>query len=524
MGEASDDPRPPRPPMTPGQPLPRIVRFAPPPEEEPPPRKKKKDGKGKNQGKDGEKTGVLEEATPNLDTYETRRTIRLVVGVATLGILALVVFLFAGLFGGGAEPPAEENQAAPPPMPSPARTAARAEREAELALADARAFAKKGDGELSLRKLKGLVEGYPQTAAAEKARESLRNAEQGLPLFVDVPLVVARPGQAAPPAPEPADEAVVIAAPEPPPPGPAEAAIAPPPIPPEPFRETGLPIEPMSLSPRPLPAGFRARAEAGLHPSGWPWEITCDKDGAAMRLVPGGTFLMGREAGPAEERPAHRVAISTFYMDQHETTVRQYGYFIRETGRKSPSSVSEASSEDQPVTRIRAQEAYEYTQWAGKELPTEAQWEFAARTIDGRLHPWGPDDPVWEPTRRPGQIDPVMSFPLDMSPYGVFDLAGNVREWTLDWFDPKLYRSQADQVARDPANPTRPRSRSPEVAIRGGSPAWLSTWRAGMKPDARLPDLGFRGVLAVERSANPTIPASGPAPAGGRPSGGLVPF
>lgn len=511
--------------MTPGQPLPRIARFALPPEDEPArPRKPAKGEKGKKKSPDGEKTGVLDEATPNLDTYETRRTIRLVIGLGALGVLVAIIVMISGAFRGSREETVAEEDGSAAAPPAPSHTAERAEREADLALADARAFAVKGDGELSLKRLRGIVEGYPDTSAAEKARGSLRNAEQGLPLFVDVPLVVARPvAPASIPMARP-EEAVVVVPPAAPVAGEAEVAIARPPTPPEPYRDLGLPREPAQVALRPLPPGFRPRAEVGLHASGWPWEITCDKDGSALVLVPGGSFTMGRDDGPPEERPAHRVTLSTFYVDQHEITARQFAIFARETGRRAPAAETDtAASEERPVTRVRAQEAYEYLRWAGKSLPTEAQWELAARTIDGRIHPWGNGEPVWTSPRRAGQIDPVMSFPLDLSPYGAFDLAGNAREWTGDWFDPKLYRSRADQAVNDPANPTRPTTRSPEVAIRGGSARWLSSWRAGMKPDARLPDLGFRGVLAVERAANPTLPG-GPAPAGSRPSGNLVPF
>jgi formylglycine-generating enzyme required for sulfatase activity len=520
MGDPADDPRPPRPPLTPGQPLPRIARFAIPPDDDPPRPKAARSKKRKSSKGDGESSGVLDEATPNLDTYETRRKVRLGIGLAATAVFALVLWFVASRFRGATPDEFVEDTGPQPPPPALAPTSLRAEREAEVALADARAFAQKGDGELSLKRLRAIVAGYPKTAAAEKAREAVRNAEQGLPLFVDVPLVVARP--VAPATPEPEPEAVVVAVPpEPPAPGPAEVEVAPPPTPPEPFRDTGLPREHADALPRALPEGFRARPEAGTHASGWPWEITCDKDGGAMVLVPGGTFTMGRDDGPAEERPAHRVTLSTFYIDQHEVTARQFALYARESGQKaSPAESDGSASDDRPAVRVRAKDAYEYLRWAGKSLPTEAQWEFAARTIDGRLHPWGAAAPAWNPPRKPGQIDAVMSYPLDLSPYGAFDLAGNVREWTIDWFDPRLYRGRASQPVTDPANPTRPRTRSPEVTIKGGSPTWVTTWRAGMKPDARLPDLGFRGVLPVEQSANPTIPTAPGAPRGNS----LVPF
>jgi sulfatase modifying factor 1 len=525
MSEYADDPRPPRPPMTPGQPLPRVTRFPMPPEDPEPPRKKKAKDRAKSKsGEKGQKTTILEEATPNLDTYETRRTIRIVVGVAASAAVLLAIFLVAGLFR-GAEPEEgfpEDN--APPPGAQAKPSPERAEREARLTLADARKFAEKGDADLTLKRLKAVVEGYPNTAAAAEAREALARGDQGLPLFVDVPLVIAR---AVPPPVEPERQPDVIAVPPAPPttPGPTEVLVAPPPVPPEPRKETGLSLERADVPPKPLPEGFRARPESGVHPSGWPLEITCDQDGASMVLVPGGSFLMGRDDGPAVERPAHRVMLSTYYIDQHEVTVRQYDLFVKATGHRPPGGPDEAAATADPalpVVRVSAQDAWEYAQWARKDLPTEAQWELAARTIDGRPHPWGAGEPVWDPPRKPGQIDPVMSFALDLSPYGAYDLAGNVREWTLDWFDPQFYQQfRTTPVAVDPSNRVRGKSRSPEVTIKGGSASWISSWRAGMRPTARLPDLGFRCVLPVERSVPP--PGAPPTPGGGAP-GGAVPF
>ena len=105
-----------------------------------------------------------------------------------------------------------------------------------------------------------------------------------------------------------------------------------------------------------------------------------------------------------------------------------------------------------------------------------------------------------------------MSHRLDLSPYGVFDLAGNVREWTADWFDPGLYARHNGSAVIDPSNPQPGRARIPERAIRGGSPDWLATWRAGVRPTARLENLGFRGVLPLAgATAAGAIAADAPA-------------
>jgi formylglycine-generating enzyme required for sulfatase activity len=519
----------PPPPPAPGQPLPRIRNYPMPDEEEKPPsqaagapetprgRKKGRDRKKDRDLEEGERTTILEEQTPSLDTYETRRAIRIGAGVALLGLVVLLGFFVAGQFGPD-EPEVLEEEAPSAGPVAQGPSAERLEREARVVLGDARRFAEQGDADLTLRRLKSVVDGYPKTAAAAAAAEAIRRGEQGLPLFVDVPLVIAR-NVPPPVVPERQPDVIAVEPAPPAAPGPAEVVVAPPPVPPEPRKETGLTFERADIPARPLPGGFRPRPEAGVHPTGWPLEITCDKDGAAMVLVPGGDFLMGRDDGPGAERPAHRVALSAYYIDQHEVTARQFEIFARATGRRpTPRSEGdgEADPDAMPATRVSANDAYQYAEWAGKALPTEAQWEMAARTTDGRLFPWGNDPPGRE--REPGRLAPVMSDPLDLSPYGVFDLAGNVREWTQDWFDPRFYQQHRGAVVTEPANPTRGRSRTPEVTIRGGSPNGTATWRAGMRPDSRLNDLGFRCVLPVERpAAAPGVPAPGN-------SGGLVPF
>jgi formylglycine-generating enzyme required for sulfatase activity len=541
------------PPSTPApqpvKPLPRLVRFTD-PDEEPPrrrtPRKEpepepKPAAKGPKpparvREEPGEKKGVLEEQTPELDTYETRSKIRLALGlglVAALGLALLFVLRpFLGSGPSGAEGEAGLAAADPvvtgaPPAPNPkaAATAEPAEREARLALDEARGFALKKDADNTLRRLQAVVERYPKSAAAKEAKAALDRGDEGLPLFVDVPLVLARKAEAAP-KPEPVPAPVVEVAPAPrPPPGPAQAELAPPLVTPEPRVETGLTLQRADVPPRPLPDGFRARPEAGVHPSGWPLEITCDHDGAAMVLVPGGTFRMGRDDGPPQERPAHKVTVSPYYIDQHEVTLRQYRLFAIATGRKLPAEIESDSQADPalPMVQVSAREAKDYADWCSKSLPTEAQWELAARTTDGRVHPWGPGPPDWGRPRKPGQIDPVMSFPLDLSPYGAFDLAGNAREWTADWYDSRYYQQFLRTVPVDPLGPAKGSSRGASLTIKGGSPTWDCSWRADMRPEARLPDLGFRCVLWLTPKPASAPPAQ-QAPNAPRTAPGVVPF
>lgn len=526
----------PLPPREPGQPLPRKRFSLPEPEDDPPPRKKPKgDAKGRSKDKpkkaarkdagdgDDEKKGVLIEETPELDTYDTRRKLRLVIGAVAVGLLSLIfLFVYRAFSGGEAEP--EVAEAAPAgPARNPAAEALRLENEATVALDDARRVARNGDAEKSLQRLKNLLEAYPKSHAATEAREAIDRAEQGLPIFPDGPALVAKRSET--PAPEVPSVPVVVAVPPGPTaaPGATTVELVPPATPPEPFKETGLTFANAGVAARTPPTGFRARPQAGLHLSGWPWEITCDKDGSAMRLIPGGTFLMGRDDGPLAERPAHRVTLGSYYIDQHEVTYKQYIVF-KGTGSDARASRSE-TSDDSPAVHVSARDAKAYAEWAGKRLPTEAQWEMAARTVDGRLWPWGTGIPNWGRPRKPGQIDPVMSFPLDLSPYGVFDMAGNASEWTSDWFDPRYYQQFRSTDAVEPLGPAHPKAKLPTYVIKGGSKTWETSWRDGMRPEAHLPALGFRCVLPVEAAAM-TQPSPAAAPAGARPAapGGSVPF
>lgn len=466
---------------------------------------------------------VLKVETPEFDTYETRSRVRMFIGLVAGTILVFAVgSVLMRAFRSNEQPYVEDDldgvidEGPLPGAPKPASTPTRLEQEARIALGDARRFAEKGDGPTALKRLHAVIESYPQSSAAKDAQEALDRARKGLPLFLDVPLVVAEAiekTESPPPAPEP----VVVAEPAPPapPPGPSRVELTPPSTPPEPRRDTGLALERADIEPRALPQGFRPRTEGGVHPSGWPLEITCDTDGSSLVFVPGGTFLMGRNDAEATERPAHRVTLSPFYIDQHEVTVRQ---FARWAESRSPGGSSMSPSESEaslPRSNVRLADAVEFAKWSGRTLPTEAQWEFAARTIDGRLRPWGNAAPSWSRPRKPGQIDPVMSFDLDLSPYGAFDLAGNVREWTSDFFryyDPAL----ANSVSVDPRVLDSGRSKTPTRVIKGGADDWAVSWRRDMRPEAALPDLGFRCVLNLPGASPP--PPSAPAATPGQPA------
>ncbi len=156
-----------------------------------------------------------------------------------------------------------------------------------------------------------------------------------------------------------------------------------------------------------------------------------------MVSIPGGEFLMGRDDGNDYERPAHLVKVEPFHIDKHEVTNEQYAQFVRQTRRNPPIhwrdgqyDVGEATL---PVVNVSWNEGRAYCEWANKRLPTEIEWEFAARGKDNRLYPYGNE---WKPrfsnARETGLDKPqaVGSYPDGLSPFGIADMAGNVAEWT----------------------------------------------------------------------------------------------
>lgn len=163
-------------------------------------------------------------------------------------------------------------------------------------------------------------------------------------------------------------------------------------------------------------------------------------DDVEMVLVPAGGFVMGTTQGMPEETPPHHRELPAFYIDRTEVTVAQYARFLAATGRAAPAGWNESQpppkTENLPITNIRWADALEYALWAGKRLPTEAEWEKAARGRDGRRFPWGPADAPLRRNLESGKLRPVGSFPDGASPCGALDLSGNAWEWTADWFEP----------------------------------------------------------------------------------------
>ncbi|MEW6360392.1 MAG: formylglycine-generating enzyme family protein [Planctomycetota bacterium] len=262
-----------------------------------------------------------------------------------------------------------------------------------------------------------------------------------------------------------------------------------------------------------------------------PREIVTQRDDATMVLIPGGEFLRGADDGPAPERPARRICLKPFYIDRCEATNAQYRKFVEATGWPAPMGYGVVDGKrvhnfkpwederfnnpDQPVVCVNWHDAMAYARWAGKRLPTEAEWEKAARGTEGKMYPWGNVELNAGGIVRANTIEtdgfpfpcPVGDFEIGKSPYGVLNMAGNVSEWCADWYDPNYY---VMSLQADPLGPVEGTYR----AVRGG--CWGSdqdvrcTARKGAEPDFRHYFIGFRCARDIE--ARPVEEPTPPAP------------
>jgi formylglycine-generating enzyme required for sulfatase activity len=255
-----------------------------------------------------------------------------------------------------------------------------------------------------------------------------------------------------------------------------------------------------------LPEGFTPIAAAGQSPLGLPLRIRCEKDGSEMALVTGGASVLGHNGGPPESSPEIRVVLDSFYMDTNEVTLRQYERFREESNEEKgrnffKPSLNHASGPDYPVLGVTLLQAQSYARWAGKEIPTEAEWERAARGEAGFRHPWGNGRAIWKQDRRLDEIDPVRSFQTDASPFGIYDLAGNAREWCADRYSPTAFSEAADSPSGQLRNWKGARKAKPEDfhVVKGNGPNWDVWYRRGMDSTQRHPDVGFRCVLRLSQ-------------------------
>jgi iron(II)-dependent oxidoreductase len=260
------------------------------------------------------------------------------------------------------------------------------------------------------------------------------------------------------------------------------------------------------VSQTPPPASEASRTTGGLSPT------LVGKDGAEMILIPAGEFSMGSDAEEVEnllqsvrnlrrewlmdEIPSHRVNVDAFYIDKYEVSNALYAQFMQTTGRRQPEywTYVQFNGSNQPVVGVSWYDAQAYCTWAGKRLPTEAEWEKAARGTDRRMYPWGN---TWEGSRAntlhtgPGKPAPVGDYEAGRSVYGVYNMAGNAWEWVEDWYDEHYYQKSPLRNPRGPAEGSK-------KVIRGGS--WFTIFpvntraanRGGFAPDLWRGSVGFR--------------------------------
>jgi formylglycine-generating enzyme required for sulfatase activity len=231
------------------------------------------------------------------------------------------------------------------------------------------------------------------------------------------------------------------------------------------------------------------------------------KDGAPMVLVPTGEFVMGSDKGDEDEAPAHRVYLNPFYIDKFEVTNGRFAKYVEAIQSEPPWGFADKETPvihaERPVRWVNWMDAMGYCLWLGKRLPTEAEWEKAARGTDERMYPWGNDPPT--PVHavyglKEGGAETVSvigNHHMGQSPYGVQDLAGNLYEWVMDWYADNFYSNSPGLNPRGPSEGTA-------KVQRGGSyintPYRLrSSFRTKGDPTEQDPNVGFRCAQDVPR-------------------------
>jgi formylglycine-generating enzyme required for sulfatase activity len=230
-----------------------------------------------------------------------------------------------------------------------------------------------------------------------------------------------------------------------------------------------------------------------------------------MVFVPAANFLLGsNKEGDSKamdnELPQFTIYLNAFWIDKTEVTNAMYASCVAAGSCRIPAWTNSATKPiyydddlyaDYPVIWVEWSQAWDYCHWAGKRLPTEAEWEKAARGTDGRIYPWGNQAPTCNLANSTikyvgcvGDASKVGSFPAGASPYGALDMAGNVREWVEDYYRPNR---SSNSPAKKPAESAPGKDR----VVRGGS--WLdndqsvrAAYRAGVKPDLYDQFTGFR--------------------------------
>ena len=229
-----------------------------------------------------------------------------------------------------------------------------------------------------------------------------------------------------------------------------------------------------------------------------------EKDGMKQVYVPAGSFMMGSNDGNADEKPVHEVFLDAYWIDKYEVSNGQYAKCVQSGACKPPDRMDYLTRRsyywnsiylDFPVIYVSWHHAQDYCSWVGGLLPTEAEWEKAAKGTDGRIYPWGNSTPSCSFVNYincEGDTTKVGSYSQGASPYGALDMAGNVWEWVADWYGSYINETQN--------NPTGPESGKYKV-LRGGS--WSSnegalrvSYRYDHFLDHSYYSIGFRCVTS----------------------------
>ncbi|MGV7220994.1 MAG: formylglycine-generating enzyme family protein [Nitrospinales bacterium] len=236
--------------------------------------------------------------------------------------------------------------------------------------------------------------------------------------------------------------------------------------------------------------------------------ISAPKTPQGMVYIPEGYFQMGTSSGTSKDsKPMHFVNTSAFFMDKYEVSNADYQKFMTATNHPKPAfwDDEQFNKPEFPVVGVSWHDAMAYAKWKGRRLPTEAEWEKAARGNDGRLYPWGKKWSkgffmffvnIYGMDDKYTQTAPVDYYQSGVSPFGVFNMAGNVWEWCLDWYSPDYYGNSPEI---DPMGPEKSKMK----VLRGGS--WVNSLdsvqvvrRARNTPLTKSSIYGFRTVLPIQ--------------------------
>lgn len=242
----------------------------------------------------------------------------------------------------------------------------------------------------------------------------------------------------------------------------------------------------------------------------------CGKKVAGMKCIPGGFFIRGSNRHSYDERPEQKVYVDTFYMDTYEVTNSHYKKCLqagfcrkclqtKKCGQLGPNYDWRYRGPNQPVVGVSWYGAQEYCQFVGKRLPTEAEWEKAARGSDGNLYPWGNEKATCEHAviEEHGHkgCSPEIIYPAKYMPtrdvgtkppgvYGLYDMAGNSWEWVQDWYSSSYRRCGKACRGRNPKGPCAGKEPCPGYSrkvLRGGSWWWNAYYARGSKRRAHIP-------------------------------------